>query len=342
MNIVYIGAGEDEDRWDTYMETRATSVTDLCAWRRVVRDAYGLSSTFLVATEEDRIVGCLGLYEVKHAIFGHYLATVAFGNDGGFHFGDAATRDALLAEAKATADRLGVEYLLIRTRGEALVGFRVDDHYRTAMINLEGGADAVWKNSLRAKTHNQIRRGMHEGFTVESGHDQRVSFYDVFHEHMRDLGSPAHCMRFYESIVSRLGDRMDFFVVKDGRKLVAGALLCWVNGTAMNLHTVALQKYNRRCPNYLLYWKMIEASCARGCTQFDMGRSEMDGPNLAFKMNWGPQPLTLRYNYYLRTLKDIPSLDPHNPRYRIPIAIWRRLPLFATKSLGPRLITGLI
>jgi FemAB-related protein (PEP-CTERM system-associated) len=342
VNINQIGVGEDEDRWDAYVGPRTTTVTDLSAWRRVVRDAYGSRSTFLTATEGDRLVGALGLFEVRHPLFGHYLATAAFGNDGGLHFDDETARDALLAEARAVADRLDVEYLLIRTRGAPLDGFSVDRHYRTAVIDLAGGAEEVWKNILPAKTRNQIRRGMKEGFSVETGHEQIRPFYDVFHEHMRDLGSPAHRMRFYESAVRHLGDRAEFFVVKDGGALAAGALVFWTNGTAMNYHTVALRKYNSRCPNYLIYWKMIEASCAHGCARFDMGRSEMDSPTLKFKMNWGPEPLPLFYNYYLRKLKEIPYVDPRNPRYRIPIAIWKRLPVFATKSLGPLLMAGLI
>ena len=342
MRVIQIGPGEDAGRWDAYTAPRTATVTDLSAWRRVVWDAYGLRSSFLAASEGERFVGCLGLFEVRHPVFGHYLATAPFGNDGGFHFDDEGARDALLAEAKALADRLEVDYLLIRTRGLELDGFEVDRHYRTAVIDLAGGADAVWKNVLRAKTRNQIRRGGNEGFSVEAGRDQLAPFYEVFHEHMRDLGSPAHGMRFYEAIVKHLGDRAEFSVVRDGRRPVAGALLFWTNGTAMNLHTVALRKYNRRCPNYLIYWKLIEAACERGCTRFDMGRSELDSPNLAFKMNWGPEPLTLCYNYYLRKLKEIPYVDPRNPRYRIPIAIWRWLPLPVTKILGPRLITGLI
>ena len=249
---------------------------------------------------------------------------------------------ALLAEARALSERLDVDYLLIRTRGLELDGFRVDRRYRTAVIGLEGGADAVWKNRLDSKTHNQIRRGMKEGFTVETGLDKIAPFYDVFHEHMRDLGSPAHSIRFYESIVRNLGDRAEFFIVKDGRRLVAGALLFWTNGTAMNLHTVALKEFNRRCPNYLIYWKMIEAGCARGCSRFDMGRSTMDGPNLAFKLNWGADPIPLCYNYFLRKLQEIPHVDPRNPRYSIPIAIWRRLPVFVSSRLGPPLIAGLL
>jgi len=342
MRIIDIGEGEDAKRYDAYVNRWTTAVTDLTAWRRIVRDAYGLNSWFLAAERGDRLIGSLGLFEARHFIFGRYLATAPFGNDGGFFFDDEAARDALVAAARDLADRLGVDYLVIRTRGCELPGFAVDRHYRTAVIDLQGGADAVWKNTLPPKTRNQIRRGLKEGFSVATGHTQRGAFYDVFHEHMRDLGSPAHNWRFYESVVEHLGDRADFFVVRDGTRLVAGALLFWVNGTAMNLHTVALRQFNRRCPNYLIYWKMIEASCALGCKRFDMGRSGSDSPNLKFKMNWGPEPMPLFYNYYLRKLKGVPYMDPRNPKYRIPIAIWHRLPVSLTKLLGPRLIAGLL
>lgn len=344
MHIIHISADKDDGfdaRWDAYVGPRTTTVTDLSTWRRTIYDTYGMQSSFLAAIEGDQIVGCLGLFEVKNAVFGHYLVTAAFANDGGFHFDNDGVRDALLSEAKALADKLEVDYLLVRTRGVELDGFQVDRHYEAAVINLSGGVDEVWKNTLSAKTRNQVRRGMKEGFTVETGHHQMSSFFDVFHHAMRDLGTPAHCKRFYESVIKHLGDRAEFFVVRDGRKLVAGSLLFWMNDTAMNLHTVALHKYNRRCPNYLIYWKMIEASCAHGCTRFDMGRSVAGSTNLAFKMNWGPELFPLCYNYYLRTIKDIPYVNPRNARYRLPIILWRQLPVFVTKAVGPHLITGL-
>lgn len=340
MRVVHIGEGEDATRWDAYVGPRTAVAIDLFAWRLVVRDAYGLRSHFLAATEGAHIVGTLGLFEIEHPLFGHYLTTAVFGNDGGFHFDDFRARDALVASARTLADRLNVSYLVIRTRGYALDGFHVDSDYRAAVLDLEGGAEAVFAR-LPVKTRNQVRRGMKEGFSLETGHGQLGSFFDVFHEHMRDLGSPAHSRRFYESIVEHLGERADFLVVRGGKELVAGALLFWTNGTAMNLHTVALRRFNRRCPNYLLYWRMIEASAARGCRWFDMGRSKADGSNLRFKSNWKPQEATLHYNYVLRTLNDVPHLDPRNPKYRAAIAVWRKLPLVVTKTIGPRLISGL-
>jgi len=330
-----------EKRWDDYVQTRTVTVTDLSGWRHVVRQAYGLPSHFFLAVKADVPVGAMGLFEVKHPIFGHYLTTAAFGNDGGLYGDDQEAFEFLVAEARRLADEIDVDYLLIRTRGVDLDGFSVDRHYRTALIDLEGGVDSVWENTLRSKTRNHVRRGRKEGFTVHSGHDQVPYFHRVFHTHMRDLGSPAHCLRFYNSIVEHLGERARFIVVREGRALVAGALLFEVNGTAMNYHTVALKQYNRRCPNYLLYWDMIMRSCTRGNGQFDMGRSEDESSNLLFKRHWGARIVELNYNYYLRKLSHVPYLDPRNPKYRLPVEVWKRLPVRVTMNLGPRLIRGL-
>lgn len=337
MNIVEVA---DAKQWDAFVEPKTGTVTDLFAWRHVVSDVYGVRSYFLGAMDGNRLIGTLGLYEISHPIFGHYLTTAAYANDGGFHFDDVTARDGLLAEARKVADRVDASYLLIRTRDMELDGFHVDRNYRTAVIDLTGGADALWKR-LPAKTRNQIRKGQKEGFSLETGHDQRRAFYDVFHEHMRDLGSPAHGPNYYDAIIKYLGDRAEFFVVRDGSKVVAGALLFMVNGTGMNLHTVALREYNRRCPNYLLYWTMLQACANAGCTRFDMGRSRADSSNLSFKENWNPREIPLSYNYFLRKLKAVPNLDPRNPRYRLQIALWQKMPLFFTKKLGPRLIKGL-
>src|SRR5262249_21266458 len=342
MQVISIGEGDEAARWDAYVEPRSWAVMDLTAWRRVVRKAYGMESWFLAAVEGDRWLGALSLYEARHPLFGSYLATSAFGNDGGFFFDSDDARDALVAEAKRLADARNVGYLVLRLRGMDVPGFTIDRHYRSAVLDLAGGAEVVWKERIPAKTRNQVRRGQKEGFRIVTGHDQVEAFHRVFHEHMRDLGSPAHSLRYYETIVEELGDRMDFVVVRDGEDVAAGALLFWTNGTAMNLHTVALRKYNPRCPNYLIYWTMIDAACRRGCTRFDMGRSEADSSSIRFKANWGTEISALHYNYYLRKLREVPYLDPRNPRYRIPMLLWQKMPVFLTKQLGPRLIYGLL
>jgi FemAB-related protein (PEP-CTERM system-associated) len=341
MRIETLNEDDDGRRWDAWVAPRTHTVTDLYAWRTVVREAYSLRSDHLLALDDDdQPRGALAVYEVRHPLFGHHLTTAPFANDGGLHYEDVRARDLLLEEAKRLCAVRRASYLLVRTRGEMLPGFTPEGRYHTALVDLSGGADALWAR-LPSTTRNQVRRGRKEAFEIRTGVSEIEAFYRVFHRHMRELGSPAHALRYYELIAKHLGDHARFLVVRDGATVVAGALLFTINDTAANLQTVSLREYNRRCPNYLLYWEMLEASCKAGCTRFDMGRSVEGSGNLRFKENWNPDIWPLSYNYHLRTLAAVPFVDPRNPRYRVAIETWRRLPLPVTRALGPRLIAGL-
>lgn len=330
----------DAARWDAWVKPRARTVTDLSAWWRVVRETYGVVPHIRFAVADGVIKGALSLFEIKHPLLGHYLTTAPYANEGGLYFDDDKARDALLADAKKLADDLNVSYLCVRTSGAELPGFVVERRYHTAVVDLSGGSEALWKR-LPAKTRNQVRRGQKEGFTLTSGPQEVEPFWRVFQAHMKELGSPAHGLRYYRAIAEQLAEHARFIVVRDQQTVVAGALLFQINDTAANIHTVALREYNKRCPNYLLYWHMLESACTEGRTRFDMGRSVEGGGNLHFKENWGPAVAPLGYNYHLRTLREVPFADPRNPRYRLPIEVWRRLPLALTQRLGPKLIGGL-
>jgi FemAB-related protein (PEP-CTERM system-associated) len=328
------------ERWDAWVRPRTQTVTDLYAWSSIVRETYGVRSDLLLALDEaGEIRGALSLYEVRHRLLGHFLLTAPFANDGGLHFDTFEARDLLVAESRRICAERGASHVVLRTRDD-VPGLISDHRYQSAVVDLAGGASALWQR-LPATTRNQVRRGKKEGFEICSGPSQIEPFYDVIHAHMRELGSPAHALRYYTSIARHLGDHARFIVVRDGSSVVAGALLFTINDTAANIHTVSMRAYNRRCPNYLLYWHMLETSCEAGCTRFDMGRSVEGGGNLRFKQNWKPEVCKLSYNHYLRTLRAVPFADPRNPRYSIPIEVWKRLPLVVTRNVGPHLITGL-
>src|SRR5207253_1337670 len=138
-----------------------------------------------------------------------------------------------------------------------------DARFCTALVDLPTTSEAAWE-ALPSKTRNQIRRGMKEGFSIHLGAGELRPFFDVFHRHMRDLGSPAHGLSFYEAIIRHCGPHADFMTVRDGAKVVGGALVFHVNGVASNYHTVTRRDYNPRCANYLLYWRIIEQAIARG------------------------------------------------------------------------------
>jgi serine/alanine adding enzyme len=88
----------------------------------------------------------------------------------------------------------------------------------------------------------------------------------------------------------------------------------------------------------LLIWETIRYGCEHGFSYLDLGRSQWGSGTLMFKRQWGAMTYPLFYEYYLPKGGSLPDADPMNPRYHLASAIWKRLPFFAVKALGPFII----
>lgn len=90
-----------------------------------------------------------------------------------------------------------------------------------------------------------------------------------------------------------------------------------------------------------MYWDVMRRAASRGCHLFDFGRSKLGTGSYAFKRNWGFEPKPLHYRYHLRAGAGIPDNNPLNPKYRLFVAAWKRLPLPVANLLGPSIVRGL-
>jgi len=54
-----------------------------------------------------------------------------------------------------------------------------------------------------------------------------------------------------------------------------------------------------------------------------------------YKTYWGFAPEPLAYRYRLVKSQRLSEINPHNPKYRLQIALWRHLPLAISNRLGP-------
>jgi hypothetical protein len=85
----------------------------------------------------------------------------------------------------------------------------------------------------------------------------------------------------------------------------------------------------------------MRRACASGVRVFDYGRSKLGTGSYDFKKNWGFAPTPLCYEFKLRKRETVPQNNPLNPKYRMLIAIWRRLPLPVANALGPFIVRNL-
>src|SRR5512134_1464862 len=87
------------------------SYIGLDSWMNFIHDMYGYHVHRFIALDGDRPLGALSLLEVKHPVFGHYLATAPFGSYGGFAYENNEARNLLVEEAGRLAKEVNAEYV---------------------------------------------------------------------------------------------------------------------------------------------------------------------------------------------------------------------------------------
>jgi FemAB-related protein (PEP-CTERM system-associated) len=307
-------------------------------WLGVMAGAFGHEPIALaVRDERGGLEGVLGLVRVRSMLFGHYLVSMPFLNDGGPLGSDEAVV-ALVAEATRLADEGRVKLLELRSRITLPVRLRISRRKITVLMELDPDPARVFAG-LPSKLRSQVRRPQKEGVEVRFGPDQLHPFYDVFARHMRDLGTPVMPRRFFEQMLAHHGEAAWVAAawLRD-RPIAAGAGLRFGQEFEITWAS-ALKEYNPVAPNMALYWAFLERASREGCTVFNFGRCSPDSGTHRFKRQWGGQDVALHWYQHgpaaLTPSPDQGGLVGLGPR------LWRHLPLPLATALGPGIVRGI-
>lgn len=324
---------------------RSTGFVGLDSWTGFVNKVYSFPINRIVSKKNNEVDGWLAFVHVKHPIFGDYLTTSPFGSHGGFAYLSVSSRDALLEKARELANDLNVEYANVRFEAAEETppqGWIQHPIYATYRADLQADPDQLM-NAYSSDHRNHIRKSLKKGFTINFGHlDLLNDAYEVLARSMHELGSPYHSKNYLRAMAESLGDTLEFAVVYNARgELAGGGVFIFQSDVVTNLHANILQRFRSDYAGEFLYWSVMERYCRRGFKVFDLGRSLIGSGNETFKMKWRPRKQLLSYWYALMPGHSLPELNQKNPRFQMAIWIWKHLPLFVVRSLGPFLIKGL-
>jgi len=311
-------------------------------WLGVLKHALRHEPYLLEATAGERTVGRLPLCLVKSAIFGRYLVSLPYINSAGVVAESEDVARLLIDGAAQLADQLDVRYLELRHERE-IAHPRLTEKNESKVqmrLALPTSAEELW-SSFKSKLRSQIRSGEKHGFQVCWGRTELLrDFYSVFSRNMRDLGTPVYSARLFSEILAWFGEAAELCVLRQGARPVAAALLVHHDGITEVPSASSLREFNSLNPNMVMYWNLLTRTIERGQRVFDFGRSSVDSGTYRFKSQWGAQPSPSVWQYYLRQ-GSIKALRPDNSRFGLAIRIWRRLPVAATRIVGPWLVRGI-
>jgi FemAB-related protein (PEP-CTERM system-associated) len=332
----------DMPDWNGYLQHHPRSgVFNDARWGRLMHDVYANAAYYLTATRYGRIVGVLALVLKRSRFFGSYLCSLPYFDASGILADDDDSAAALLAEARRLVHTLGVKWAELRHVQAIGHNLPCRTDKVTLQMPLPEGADVLWK-TLKASVRNQVRKAERSGMTVHHGGLEHLDeFFDVYVQNMRDLGSPPHCRRFFQTIFERFPEAATLLVVRFADRPAAAGLLLTDKQGAHVPWAASDWRLKPFCPNMLLYWSMLRFACEHGAKHFDFGRSTRDSGTYRFKKQWGAAEQSLYWQYLLAPGEDVPDLRPDSPKYRLMVACWRRLPVGLARRLGPHVLARL-
>jgi serine/alanine adding enzyme len=339
---LHIVATQNPKAWDAYADAHPASTPyHFEVWRALVCEVMGHSDVSLEARDgEGRIVGILPLIHMRSLLFGKFIVSMPFFNYGGPLADSAAIEDALLRETAVLSERLGVSHAEIREM-KPRPGWPARENKVSMVRALPATAEDL-DAELGSKLRAQVPRARREEPVILTGGAELVDdFYAVFAENMRDLGTPVYSKRLFHAALAAWPGRTWIVVVRLRGKPVAAGFLVGYRDVLEIPWASTLRRANHLGMNMLLYREILGLAIAKGYAWFDFGRSTEDAGTYRFKKQWNAKSLRHHWSYLLPPEVNIPVMNTNNPKFKIGIRIWKRLPLLVTIKIGPKLVRSI-
>jgi FemAB-related protein (PEP-CTERM system-associated) len=332
---VRVLASADAARWDAFVEQcPEATFFHRAGWRDVLERALGHDTHFLYAERNGRIEGVLPLGQLKSRLFGNALISTPFCVYGGAAVTNEAARAALDRAACELATRLQVDYLELRQRRARHPDWpHKSELYVTFRKPLDPDPEKNYL-AIPRKQRAMVRKGQDAGLTSEIDADVDRC-YATYADSVHRLGTPVFPKKYFAALKDVFGDCCELLSISRDGRVVASVMSFYFRDEVLPYYGGGTVEAREVAGNDFMYWEVMRRACERGIRVFDYGRSKVGTGAYSFKKNWGFAPEPLHYEYQLVRARDVPDVNPLNPKYRLMVETWKRLPLALTKIVGP-------
>lgn len=324
------------------------------AWGEAVADAYGFTPKYFALQENAITVAVIPCVLMKTLKGKTNLCSLPYCDLGGILANDMQSAEALKQQITqlAVKNNWGFEYrdkVLIAnldnsgTGEKADIGATQDIPNGTKVRMLYTLLDDIDAHmaSFKPKLRSQIKKAVKNGITStvisHPNAEEFTTFYQVFAANMRDLGSPVHSKKWFESIFKAYGENAFLVLVYFEEQCVGGAVVIHTANKAVIPWASTLREFNKLAPNMLMYWEVLSETIRRGLPNFDFGRSGYNEGTFRFKKQWGAEPEILQWqSLHNGQLQEETTSEKSAARKQVE-NIWQKLPLGVTTAIGPKI-----
>jgi len=332
----------DSGQWDAYVEANPrASNYHRWRWKGLIEKTYGHETFYFAAKEQGKICGVLPLAGIKSLLWGRFLVSMPFFSYGGILADTPEAHSQLAAKSEELARRLNASRIELR-QPEPLHG---EWRSSTAKVLMEvplAETPEKFFNSLGSRLRNKIRSARKQGLNAEWGKgDLNKDFYRVFSCNMRNLGTPVYPRKWFENFMQVAPETTHILVIRDGKEPIAATFITTYRDRVELPWIASTPEGRKKYSSVLLYWTALEWAMQNGFRRVDLGRCTPGGGTHRFKAQWNCEEIPLPWCYWLKPGESLPQMRPDNPRFRIAVETWKRLPLGVANLIGPHIVRAI-
>lgn len=312
------------------------------AWKEVIDLSFANPTRVWAAfnTQGD-IVGGIPLIFFNSSLFGKFAVSIPYLNYGGIISRYFNVAQNILAMLPSVCEANKLAHIEVRTMQSSL-GNTVSSKKASMILALPNTGEELDKN-LGSKIRAQYKKAEEHHPKIRFGKLELVDdFYKVFAKNMRDLGTPVYSKNWFSNILKHPSIDSTLAVVYVNQKPVSAGFLVGHNSMLEIPWASTIKEANALNTNMWMYRKILDFAIQHNYHFFDFGRSTQDAGTYKFKKQWGAVPY-LHYWYKVTPEQNtsISELNPDNPKFALMIAIWKKLPIWVSKIIGPIIIRNI-
>lgn len=204
----------------------------------------------------------------------------------------------------------------------------------------------LW-NSFKRITRKGIKKANKSGLKLnEINNEKEIEiFYKLYLKRMKNFGTPQHSYDYFLNLFAEMKENFKGLNCYKDEKLIGSLIVLYTKDYMYAAYNFSEYEFLMYQPNDLLYWEIIKWAIKKDIKYFDFGQCEANAEEKThaegiynFKSKWLGDLYERQSFYYC--FKQDSKQDIKSKKDNL-IKIWRKLPLFVIKRLGPKIASQL-
>ena len=334
------------DEWDRLALARGT-IFHTTSFRKILMHSFGYKCAYHGVFDKDNRI-CALIPLVVSLNLGLKRAGVAlpFVNYTDICADSDEALQFAMASVSALKNKYHLDYLELRLKDQDIASYgwsRQLQHF-TFVLSLCSDEDKVLAQSSSSNRNHVRKVYKNNWFEVSFDKNHLAAFYRVYVTRMKELGSPAPDISFFQKVLMNLPENAFLLTVldRDNNQVVGGMLLLTSPGnqTLYYPYGANLVAYNNKYLNNFMYWEAIRFGIQQGMKYLDLGRSQAGSGTYKYKEQWGAKAQQLKYLVYDGGKAGAGPPDRNN--LSMFVELWKVTPSLITDRVGKQLIKYLM